>query len=71
MIKDIDLHIPEKFDKRFEEYTRKADTYEEAYIMVEKDYIKVFGRRKYSNYSSYRVSRRKRIKKRAAIKQKA
>ena len=69
MIKDINLHTPEKFDKRFEQYTQIADTYEEAYIMVEKDYIRVFGRRKYSNYNSYRVSRRKRIKKRAAIKQ--
>lgn len=68
MTKDISLHDPAQFDKRFLDYTQKTDTYEEAYALTEQDYIKVFGCHKYSNYNSYRVSRYKRIKKKTPVK---
>ncbi|MAO64283.1 MAG: hypothetical protein CL666_04730 [Balneola sp.] len=58
----VKLHDPYVFDERFVECTRECDTYEEAYDLVEQEYKSVFGKRKYSNYNSYRVARRKRIK---------
>ena len=63
--KDIHLNDPEAFEKRWLEYTATADTYEEAYLMVEEDYKKVFGKRKYSGYNSFRVARRNRMKRKA------
>ena len=59
---DVHLHDPRKFDERFVDYTAECDTYEEAYLRTEQDYRKVFGKRKYSSYNSFRVSRTKRIK---------
>lgn len=61
----VRLHDPYEFDQRFIECTRECDTYEEAYAVVEKEHKSVFGKRKYSNYNSYRVARRKRIKARS------
>jgi len=61
----VKLHDPHEFDERFIECTRECDTYEEAYDQVEQEYRSVFGKRKYSNYNSYRVARRKRIKARS------
>jgi hypothetical protein len=58
------LHDPHAFDGRFLEKTRQYDTYEEAYDAVEEEYRSTFGAPKYSNYESYRVTRRYRIKRR-------
>lgn len=62
----IYLHDPHNFDERFVEKTKECDTYEEAYLAVEEEYKKAFGDTKYSNYGSYRVARRRRIKKKMA-----
>jgi len=65
---DIDLEqirrmrTIEWFDRRFIELTRRHDTYEEAYTAVEREYRKVFGAPRYSNYESYRKARAKRVK---------
>lgn len=61
---DVKLHDPAEFDDRFVKHTGECQTYEEAYILTEEDYKKVFGKRKYSSYNSFRVSRSKRLKKR-------
>lgn len=51
---DIQLYKPEHFDKRFEEYSKRCDTYIRAYRLTERDFKKVFGERKYSSYNSFR-----------------
>lgn len=61
---DVKLHDPAEFDQRFVDHTGDCQTYEEAYILTEEDYKKVFGKRKYSSYNSFRVSRSKRLKNR-------
>lgn len=61
-IQFVELHDPYKFDQRFIEKTKKAETYEEAYLEVEKEYKLVFRKNKYSNYESYRKARERRIK---------
>lgn len=56
------LHKPEEFDRRFEQKRIKADTYEQAYLEVEKEYRSTFGESKYSNYESYRKCYQDRLK---------
>ena len=59
---DVHLTNPANFDQRYVEHTAEARTYEEAYLLTEKDYRRVFGKNKYSNFDSFRVARSKRIK---------
>lgn len=58
---DLLLWEPKHFDARFLKYTRECDTLHEAWEQTERDFRKVFGRSKYKNYESYRLSRRRRI----------
>jgi len=48
------LQDPDEFAKRFRFWTKKTDTYPEAYFRTEEDYIKSFGKTKYSSYDSFR-----------------
>jgi hypothetical protein len=66
----IDLEIlallsPRGFDERFWKHSKDCKTYIEAYEKTEKEFHKHFGKRKYSDYNSYRNSRDKRIKRNA------
>ena len=51
------------FDKRFFELAAETKTYKKAYEILEIEYENYFGKRKYSDYNSYRNSRDKRLKK--------
>ena len=52
----------QEFERRYIEYTKDSETYEEAYNRVESDYKKAYGKARYSNYNSFRVARSRRIK---------
>jgi len=58
------LLSPEGFEKRFYKNCKETKTNFEAYEVTEKEYKKIFNKRKYSSYDSFRVSMTKRIKKR-------
>jgi hypothetical protein len=62
---------PEKFkilysiDGFITEFWRKAstsNTYEEAYEKLEREYIELFGERRYASYDSFRVIRDRKAK---------
>jgi len=53
------LHDFDNFNKRFEYYLSKAQTYEEAYQMVESEHELAFGQKKYTGYDSFRQTRRR------------
>jgi hypothetical protein len=62
-MKILALLSPEGFDKRFWEIASKEKTYIQAYEELEKEYELHFGRRRYSDYNSFRICRNKRIRK--------
>ena len=51
------------FDERFHHYCKTSKTYFEAYEKTEIEFESSFGKRKYSNYDSFRVTMNKRMKK--------
>lgn len=58
----IDIEIlallsPAGFEKRFHKYCQDTKTYERAYEKTEKEYEEHFGKRRYSSYDSFRVSK--------------
>lgn len=53
----LDLLSAEGFDKRFELYMSKFDSYKEAYEAVEEIIYQWFNVRKYNSYESFRVMR--------------
>ena len=59
----ITLITPEGFDERFWDNAAHCKTYKIAYEKVEEEYESVFGKRKYSDYNSYRNCRDRRLKK--------
>ena len=61
--KIIALLTPDGFDERFWDNAAQSKTYKIAYEKVEQEYESYFGKRKYSDYNSYRNCRDKRIKK--------
>src|SRR5690625_982610 len=46
------------FNKRFDYYLPDSETYEEAYQKVEDEYKLAFGKPKYTNYDSFRQTRK-------------
>jgi hypothetical protein len=62
-LKILALLSPNGFDERFWNNCKKTKTYKEAYEKTEKEFQNYFGKRKYSDYNSYRGARDKRIKK--------
>ena len=61
--KTIALLTPEGFDERFWDNASKYKTYKKADEKLEDEYKTYFGKRKYSDYNSFRVCRDRRIKK--------
>ena len=61
--KIISLLTADGFDKRFFELASETNTYKKAYENLEIEYENYFGKRKYSDYNSYRNCRDKRLKK--------
>ena len=64
-LKILALLSPNGFDDRFWKYAKETKTYIEAYEKTETEHEKHFGKRKYSDYNSFRNCRDKRIKKNA------
>ena len=58
----IELVNATKFDQAFFAELMNCDTNIEAYERIEEKYFSVFGKRKYSNYDSYRKCRDRRLK---------
>jgi len=58
------LLTPDGFDERFFELASETKTYKKAYENLETEYENYFGKRKYSDYNSYRNCRDKRLKNR-------
>lgn len=59
---DYQLLTTEGFDRRFESYLSKFDTYQAAYEQVEFEHELNFNHRKYTGYESFRVARSRRKK---------
>lgn len=61
-IKILTLLTPSGFDERFWDNAAQCKTYKLAYEKLEEEYETYFGRRKYSDYNSFRNCRDRRIK---------
>ena len=66
--KQLEPHIlklltPEGFDERFYSLCQLYRTNELAYEALERQYESYFGKRRYSNYESYRKTKNKRVNK--------
>lgn len=59
----LSLLSPSGYDRKFHENCRITQTYEEAYDLTETEYESHFGKKRYSNYESYRITKNKRMKK--------
>ena len=60
------LLSPSGFEKRFHKNTQISITYKLAYELTEQEYKQNFGKRKYSSYDSFRVTKNRRNKKKYA-----
>ena len=53
----IYIYSADGFVREFWEQSKNFKTYKETYEAVEKKHIDLFGKRKYSDYNSFRVCR--------------
>ena len=60
------LLSPSGFEKRFHKYCKSSKTYEQAYEKVEKEYELNFGKRRYSSYDSFRVTKNRKNRNKAS-----
>ena len=51
------------FEKRFHKNCKKSKTYKYAYELTEQEYKQSFGKRRYSSYDSFRVTKDRRNRK--------
>ena len=58
-----ELMTLEGFERAFVKMIGLYQTYEEAYEAVERQYLFIFGGRKYKNYESFRAARGRNLKK--------
>ena len=58
----IYIYSADGFVREFWDKTKNHKTLKSAYESVELDHIKLFGKRKYSDYNSFRVCRDRKIK---------
>ena len=65
--KILALLSPNGFDERFWKNSKDSKTYLEAYEKTEKEFENHFGKRKYSDYNSFRNCRDRRIKRQKPI----
>tara|TARA_R100001163_G_C5068278_1_gene208285 strand:+ start:333 stop:554 length:222 start_codon:yes stop_codon:yes gene_type:complete len=56
-IEILALLSPAGFEKRFHQNCKIAKSYEKAYELTENEYEESFGKRKYSSYDSFRVTK--------------
>lgn len=60
------LLSPAGFEKRFHTHCKETKNYEQAYEKTEKEYEKNFGKRRYSSYDSFRVTKNRKIRNNAS-----
>tara|TARA_R100000353_G_scaffold153096_1_gene111618 strand:- start:243 stop:461 length:219 start_codon:yes stop_codon:yes gene_type:complete len=65
-IEILALLSPSGFEKRFHKYCKSSKTYEQAYEKVEKEYELNFGKRRYSSYDSFRVTKNRKNRNKAS-----
>ena len=63
--KILALLSPNGFDERFWKHCKSEKTYKAAYEKTENEFAEHYGKRKYSDYNSFRNCRDKRIKRNA------
>ena len=66
-LKILALPTPKGFDERFWKHAKESKTYIEAYEKTEMEHEKHSGKRRYSDYNSFRNCRDRRIKLRNCI----
>lgn len=54
---------PDAFNGIFDALIKEGTKYEDAYEIIEDVHIKLFGKRRYSEYNSFRMVRKRRIQK--------
>src|SRR5699024_8563867 len=57
----VHLDDPEAFNKRFDELLKEYETYRQTYFAVEAEYVRSFGKNKYSGYESFKSARSRRL----------
>ena len=57
------LLSPAGFEKRFHKHCKDHKNYEQAYEQTEKEYEQNFGKRRYSSYDSFRVTKNRKNRK--------
>lgn len=58
----IRIYSANGFVREFWERTKEHKTLKSAYESLEKEHVELFGKRKYSDYNSFRVCRDRKIK---------
>ena len=58
----IKIYSATGFVREFWEKVKEHKTLKSAYETVEKEHIEIFGKRKYSDYNSFRVCRDRKVK---------
>ena len=58
----IRIYSANGFVREFWEKVKEHKTLKSAYESVEKEHIEIFGKRKYSDYNSFRVCRDRKVK---------
>ena len=60
------LLSPSGFERRFHKHCKETKNYEQAYEKTEKEYEASFGKRRYSSYDSFRVTKNRKIRNNAS-----
>ena len=58
----IRIYSATGFVREFWEKVKEHKTLKSAYESVEKEHVEIFGKRKYSDYNSFRVCRDRKVK---------
>ena len=69
-IEILALLSPAGFEKRFHKHCKNSKNYEHAYELTEKEYEQNFGKRRYSSYDSFRVTKNRKNRNNATMQNK-
>ena len=66
-IEILALLSPAGFEKRFHKNCQEVKKYEDAYDLTEQEHLENFGKRKYSSYDSFRVTKNRKNRNNATV----
>tara|TARA_R110002167_G_scaffold66768_2_gene188921 strand:+ start:337 stop:549 length:213 start_codon:yes stop_codon:yes gene_type:complete len=66
-IEILALLSPSGFERRFHKNCKLAKNYEDAYEQTETEYENNFGKRRYSSYDSFRVTKNRKNRNKASL----